>query len=72
MTAILVVDDERSARTTLALLLRKRGYRVLQADGATTAVERLLEESVDLVVTDLETHQSSLEEIFVDLMRHAS
>jgi ABC-2 type transport system ATP-binding protein len=25
-----------------------------------------------LVVTDLETHQSSLEEIFVDLMRHAS
>ncbi len=53
MTTILVVDDELSARTTLALLLRKRGHRVLQAEGATTAIETLAEEAVDLVVTDL-------------------
>jgi len=53
VTSILVVDDELSARTTLALLLRKRGHRVLQADGVATAVERLAEQPVDLVVTDL-------------------
>ena len=34
MAAILVVDDEASARTTLALLLRKRGHRVTEADGS--------------------------------------
>jgi len=29
MAHLLVVDDETSARTTLALLLRKRGHRVV-------------------------------------------
>src|SRR5262249_10109622 len=33
MAAILVVDDEYSARTTLALLLRHRGHVVQEADG---------------------------------------
>jgi len=50
---LLVVDDEPAARGTLALLLRKRGHRVLEADGVTTATKRLAEEVFDLVVTDL-------------------
>jgi len=37
MAAILVVDDEGSARTTLALLLRKRNHRVTEADGVGVA-----------------------------------
>jgi two-component system response regulator HydG len=53
MAHLLVVDDEASARGTLALLLRKRGHRVLEADGVTTATKRLAEEVFDLVVTDL-------------------
>ena len=53
MAHLLVVDDEPSARSTLALLLRKRGHRVLEADGLTSATARLLEEVFDLVVTDL-------------------
>ena len=53
MAHLLVVDDERSARTTLALLLRKRGHRVVEADGVTTATKVLTEEVFDLVVTDL-------------------
>jgi DNA-binding NtrC family response regulator len=53
MTTILIVDDEPLARSTMALLLRKRGYRALAADGVTTAVKALTEEVVDLVVTDL-------------------
>ena len=53
MAHLLVVDDEPSARSTLALLLRKRGHRVLEADGVTAATKRLAEEVFDLVVTDL-------------------
>src|SRR5215471_16893266 len=53
MAHLLVVDDEPAARSTLALLLRKRGHRVLEADGLTSATARLAEEVFDLVVTDL-------------------
>jgi DNA-binding NtrC family response regulator len=53
MACLLVVDDESAARTTLVLLLRKRGHRVLEADGVTEATKRLAEEVFDLVVTDL-------------------
>jgi DNA-binding NtrC family response regulator len=53
MAHLLVVDDEASARSTLALLLRKRGHHVREADGVTTAAKHLAEEVFDLVVTDL-------------------
>src|SRR5262249_40089883 len=53
MAQLLVVDDESSARSTLALLLRKRDHRVVEADGVTAATKRLTEEVFDLVVTDL-------------------
>jgi DNA-binding NtrC family response regulator len=50
---LLVVDDEPAARSTLALLLRKRGHHVLEAAGVTAATKCLAQEVVDLVVTDL-------------------
>jgi len=53
MAAILVVDDESSARTTLALLLKKRGHRVTDADGVRAAVKALAEEAFEVIVTDL-------------------
>ena len=53
MARLLVVDDEPAARTTLALLLRKRGHHVAEADGAIGAANLLAEEVFDLVVTDL-------------------
>jgi DNA-binding NtrC family response regulator len=53
MPDILVVDDEGSARTTLALLLRKRGHRVQEAAGVSEAIKALAGEAFDLVVTDL-------------------
>ncbi|MGH7312418.1 MAG: sigma-54-dependent transcriptional regulator, partial [Candidatus Rokuibacteriota bacterium] len=53
MTTILIVDDESAARLTMTLLLRRRGHRVLQANGAMAAVKTLGEEMVDLVITDL-------------------
>jgi len=53
MADILIVDDEPAARTTLAILLRKRGHRVLQAEGVRAAAKVLSECAFDLVVTDL-------------------
>jgi len=53
MAHLLVVDDEPAARTTLALLLRKRGHHVAEADDVATATKRLAEEVFDVVVTDL-------------------
>src|SRR5262249_60735777 len=53
MAAILVVDDEYSARTTLALLLRHRGHVVREADGVTAAIHELRAGVFDVIVTDL-------------------
>src|SRR5919108_209867 len=53
MADILIVDDEPSARLTLALLLRKREHRVVQAEGVGVAAKVLAERAFDLVVTDL-------------------
>ena len=53
MASLLVVDDEPSARSTLALLLRKRGHRVQEADGLAATATLLGDEVFDLVVTDL-------------------
>lgn len=51
---ILVVDDERSLREMLSVLLRRAGYDVSVADGQTSAaVEISKEPSFDLVITDL-------------------
>ncbi len=53
MATILVVDDEPSARTTLALLLRKRQHRVTEVDGVVPALKKLADEAFDVIVTDL-------------------
>jgi two-component system response regulator PilR (NtrC family) len=53
MAAILVVDDEASMREFLEILLGKQGHRVSTAAGLDSAVARMGEGGVDLVVTDL-------------------
>ena len=53
MATILIVDDESSARTTLALLLSKRSHRVIQAEGVVRALKTLTEEVFEVIVTDL-------------------
>jgi two-component system, OmpR family, phosphate regulon response regulator PhoB len=52
MTRILIVDDERDLRTTLAYNLTHAGYRVLEAVNAFDAVEAVHNANVDLVVLD--------------------
>ena len=53
MAAILLVDDEPSARATMALLLRKRGHLVSEAADVGAAVKALADAVFEVVVTDL-------------------
>jgi two-component system response regulator HydG len=50
---ILVVDDDTAHRTMLRALLGGWGYRVLEADDGSTAVERVTEGPYDLVLMDI-------------------
>ncbi|MCU0786911.1 MAG: sigma-54 dependent transcriptional regulator [Verrucomicrobia bacterium] len=49
---ILVVDDERNMRSSLKTLLSEEGYAVSLADSAESALQRLQDEEVFMVITD--------------------
>jgi cyclic di-GMP phosphodiesterase len=50
---ILIVDDERSARTALAILLRREGYEVCEANDGPTALAACASFRPDLVLLDI-------------------
>ncbi|MGQ9688647.1 MAG: endopeptidase La [Desulfobaccales bacterium] len=50
---VLVVDDEEIARANLEHILKKEGYQVRTAANGMEALERLQEQEVDLILTDL-------------------
>ena len=50
---ILVVDDERSMRELMAIVLRREGYEVLLAENGRSAIELLEREPVDLLISDI-------------------
>jgi len=52
-TNILVVDDDRSMREFLDILLTKEGYNVSLADSGESGCDALMKEHFDLVVTDI-------------------
>jgi len=64
---ILVVDDERSMRELLAIVLRREGYEVLVAENGRTAIELLEREPVDLLISDIKMPDLS----GVDVLRAA-
>ena len=53
MATILLVDDEPSARGTMALLLKRRGHRVIEAADVRAATKALADSAFEVVVTDL-------------------
>ena len=53
MTSILVVDDERSMRDFLKILLEKDGHHVTTAESAFLALDILKQQEVDVVVSDI-------------------
>jgi PAS domain S-box-containing protein len=50
---VLVVDDEPDAREMLAMLLERRGARVVPCDGADAALDALTRETVGVVIADI-------------------
>jgi CheY-like chemotaxis protein len=53
MTSVLVVDDDASLRNALTRELRANGYDSLQASGYDEALQRLREQTYDVLLTDL-------------------
>jgi two-component system response regulator HydG len=53
MPKILVVDDQRNMRTTLAMMLRGAGYEVDEASDGTEGADRGSKGAYDIVLTDL-------------------
>jgi two-component system response regulator PilR (NtrC family) len=49
---ILIVDDERSMREMLAILLRREGHEVLTAENGRTALDLIGRRSFDVIVSD--------------------
>jgi len=64
---ILVVDDERSMRELLAIVLRREGYEVLLAENGRAAIALLEREPVDLLISDIKMPDLS----GVDVLRAA-
>ena len=52
MNRILIVEDEDSTRLTLRDYLKKKGYDVCVASDGVGAIKLLLDQDVDLIVTD--------------------
>src|SRR5256884_2918654 len=64
---ILVVDDERSMRELLAIVLRREGYEVVLAENGRAAIEVLEREAIDILVSDIKMPDLS----GVDVLRAA-
>jgi two-component system response regulator PilR (NtrC family) len=64
---ILVVDDERSMRELLAIVLRREGYEVVLAENGREAVDALERGGVDILISDIKMPDMS----GVDVLRAA-
>ncbi len=64
---VLVVDDERSMRELLSIVLKRDGYDVLVAETGKAAVELLKRQRVDILITDIRMPEMS----GVDVLREA-
>ena len=66
---ILIVDDDPSVITSLALLLKQAGYRTLSASSPAQAMERLSGESIDLVIQDMKFSRQTTGEEGIELLK---
>ncbi len=59
MNPILVIDDEKSLREFLTIMLENEGYEVVSADSGQKAVALIEENVFDLVIADIRMRQSN-------------
>ncbi|HEV2437527.1 MAG TPA: response regulator [Verrucomicrobiae bacterium] len=50
---ILIVDDEKSIRESLSKVLRTEGYDVVLAETGQQAIDKMIQEPIDLLLLDL-------------------
>jgi two-component system response regulator HydG len=67
MARILVVDDQKNMRTSLAMILREAGYDVEEAGDGESASNLVDADSFDLLLTDLRMGSTS----GISVLRHA-
>jgi two-component system nitrogen regulation response regulator NtrX len=53
MSAILLIDDERGIRTSLAAILEDEGYKVFSTEDAIAGIELVSHELIDLIFLDV-------------------
>ena len=66
---LLLVEDNPAMQTTLQRSFERRGMQVVLCGDGSRALDRWRASVPDVVVLDLSTRESSLEEIFVNLVK---
>ncbi len=59
MSSILIVDDEKSLREFLTIMLEEKGYEVHSASDGEAAIKLIKERSFDLALTDIRMRRSN-------------
>ena len=67
---ILVIDDESQIRNLLSEMLKKAGYSVIVAEDGKEGIKLYLENSIDLVITDIIMPDKEGLEIIRELKRN--
>jgi len=67
MHTILVIDDERSMREFLSIMLEKEGYRAIAIDNGNDALEFISKNKYDLIITDIKMPKMS----GIDILRES-
>ncbi|MBI5750448.1 MAG: sigma-54-dependent Fis family transcriptional regulator [Nitrospinae bacterium] len=67
MHTILVIDDERSMREFLSIMLEKEGYSVVTKDNGNDALEFISKNKYDLIITDIKMPKMS----GIDILRES-
>ncbi len=68
MSSILIVDDEEGMRKSLAILFKKEGYQVYQAESGEAAIGQIAEKNIDLIISDMRMDGMS----GTDLLEHVN
>ncbi|MFQ5629003.1 MAG: sigma-54-dependent transcriptional regulator, partial [bacterium] len=67
MAQILVVDDDRAVRRTIAIILKKEGYIIQEAQNGKDAIKQINKDIYDVVICDLVMHGLD----GMDVLRHS-
>ena len=71
MEKILIVDDEKSMRDVLAIMLKRAGYAVQEAADGEDAIGQIQKDIFDLVITDLKMPKADGLEVLKAVKEHS-